>query len=374
MSIFIFEKRPMKKSDSVSLIEGITRDSYYGVDKDFLVNQQVLNMLKKFASIMYIYEISKDGKFCKVQTKKTQGKKYEMFVPCDLFNIIKVPKMNDIVQWLYDNQPVAYPEQWRYFPTEIQSISRYVVKIFQTNLKAIYLANKYCNHLYFSNDVYEVLMFYKTIVQQLKLSYHDRYAKFNQITIRKSFIDTCLKLDPTWHQLDAIALYDMNNQNVFTDDEYISNVDRLDWYKNPSKKFKAENTKEKKEELKKIIAENEAKNNAIKVQNDNRFLKELNQQVIDDLELVIFNVKTLPNRNQILFIFIDKDNNKRFFVEQFNFVFYVSNKSNIVENDYLVEYDETIHTPFIIQNYEVLRNLKFAVNDNHKRFMKNGKF
>ena len=374
MSIFTFEKRPIKKSDAVSLIEGIVKDRYYGVDKDFLVNQQVLNMLKKFANIMYVYEISKDKKFCKVRTQKTHGKKYEMFIPCDLFNIIKVPKMNDVVQWMYDNQPVAYPEQWRAFPTAIQSISRHIVKTFQTNLKAIYLINKYCNHLHFNNDKYEVLMFYKTIVQQLKLKYYDRYAKFNQQTIRKSFIDTCLKLDPTWHRLDAIALYDMNNRNVFADDEYISNADRLEWYKNPNKEFKAENTKEKKEELLKLIAENEAKNNALKVRNDTRFLKEINQNVIDELELTIFNVKTLPNRNQILFIFIDKDNNKRFFVDNFNFIFYVSNKTNIIENDYLTKYDESTHIPFIIQNYEVLKHLKFAVNDNYKRFMKKGKF
>jgi len=126
--------------------------------------------------------------------------------------------------------------------------------------------------------------------------------------------------------------------------------------------------------LLKLIAENEAKNNALKVRNDTRFLKELNQNVIDELELTIFNVKTLPNRNQILFIFIDKDNNKRFFVDDFNFIFYVSNKTNIIENDYLTKYDESTHIPFIIQNYEVLKHLKFAVNDNYKRFMKKGKF
>jgi hypothetical protein len=368
-----FESRAIKKGDTLALKSGITKDSLFQ-NGDYVLDNTTFNTLNSLPTLFYAYFISDDGLYCKVQTKKTKGKKYDEFLLCEFFNIVKAPKMNDVVAWFYDNQPVVNPTQWAPFKNDIAGIARFVVKIFQTNLKAIYLINKTCNHLYFNHDPFETLMFYKTIVQQLKMSYHSRYAAFNKQTIRKSFIDTCLQLDPMWHRLDAIALYDMNMRNVFKDDVYISNENRLEWYKDPTKKVKAESTKESMAELDDLIVKNEAKKAEATLAKDSRYLKELNQEIIDELELVIFNVKTLHNRNQILMIFIDKDNNKRFYIAPFNFIFYVSNKTSIIENDYIVDYDEATHIPFSIQNFDVLRTLKFAVNDNHKRFMKVGKF
>jgi len=372
--MFTFENRQLKKGDAVTLIDNIEKNQEYGENKEFLMTSNILYALKRLPSVFYVYFISKDLYYCKVQSKKTAGKKLDILIPREILKIIKVPKMNDIVNWLFDNQLVQYPEQWRAFPNEIQSISRYIVKIFQNNLKAIYLVNKNCNHLYYNNDRYEVLMFYKTLVQQLGITISSYYNKYNQLTIRKKFIDTCLKLNPMWHTLDAISIYDMNNHNVFKDEDYISNDDRLNWYLNPSSKLRADNTKEKKEEVKALIEKYAVRNLAERTKNDKRYISEINQQVIDELELVIFNVKTIPHRNQILFIFIDKDNNKRFFIDNFEFIFYVSNVSNIIENDYIVNFNKDKHIPFIVKNFEVLRNLKFAINDNHKRFMKKGSF
>lgn len=374
MTDFTYENRPIKKGDAVTVIPDVQRNVAYGKDKEFFMDNKNYNQLDKLYSIVYVYEISKDGEYCKVQTKKgTQGVKVETFFPVELFKIVKVPKMQDVVNWLYDNQLITYPEQWIFFKSEMQSISRYIIKIFQTNLRAIYLANKTCNHLYNSHDPLEILVFYKTLIQQLGLQYHKRYDKFNQMTKRKQFIDACLSINPMWHTRDAISIYELNNRGLLPGD-YISNNDRLEFYKDPKKKLKYENDKANLDKIKERITENEKVNKLRAMENDTRYIKELNQSVIDELELTVFNVKTLPNRNQILFIFIDKDNNKRFYVQDFNFTFFVSRGASILENDYIVEFDESMHIPFSIQSFEILKNLKFAVNDNHKRFMKLGSF
>ena len=366
MTELILENRPLKKNDPVTIVIQFKKGQKFG---PFLIDSTVYNYLEKVPTIAYVYKLSKDGHFCFLKKNK-KGKGDEIMIPTAFFKVVKVPKMNDVVTWLYDNQVVTFPEQWRIFKSDIQSVSRYIPKIFQTNLKAIYLVNKNCNHLYFNNDPFEVLMFYKTIVQQLGLTFHGRYNKFPTLSIRKQFIDAVLKIDPSWHRLDAISIYDLNNRNVFSNDEYMSNKDRLGFYKDPKKYQKSDEAVNHIELMKEFD-----KRDLTKIdKNDKRFIHELNQSVIDELELVIFNVKSLPNRNQILFIFIDKDNNKRFFVEQFSFVFYVSNKTSIIQNDYIEDYDEASHKAFIVQNFEVLRNLKFAVNESHKKFMKRGQF
>ncbi len=370
-NVYVYETRAFKKGDCVEL-QPVQLESTYGKSKDFLVDRTMKNLLGSVLSLMYVSAISKDAENIKIRKAKTKPGKYEdVWFPIEIFKIVKVPKMNDVVAWLYDNQPVQYPSHWLIFKNEVQSISRYIPKIFQTNLKAIYLINKECNHLHFNHDSFENLMYYKTIIQQLKLSFYDRYSEFNKMTKRKQFIEACQTINPTWHTSDAISIYEMNNRNVFSNEMYISNDDRLDFWKNPKKKLEFDqNNAILQERIKELAKEN----NKRKMLSDKRYIFELDQKVIDDLELVIFNVKTLPSRNQILFIFIDKDNNKRFYIEDFSYIFFISNQSSIINNDYIENFDTNKHMPFIVKSLEVLRTIKFAVQDSHKRFMKQGGF
>lgn len=375
---FVYETRQIKVGDSVTLISDIKLGSDYGIMKEFNIDSTIKSEIGKMSTLMYVYDVKLEEGYCKVQTKKgTQGIKFERDYPIELFKIVKVPKMNDIVSWLYNNQEVIYPEEWTLFKSDIEFISRFIVKIFQTNLKAIYLINKYNNHLYNNYNPIEVLMFYKTLIQQMGLSFYQRYDAFNAQTKRKDFIKAIQEIDSTWHTNDCISLYNLNNLGILSRDgsPYINNADRLAKYLDPHKQIVNEKTKGSEfENLKKIIIENEKINAQLKTANDKRFIKELSQDIIDELELTIFNVKTLPGRNQVLYIFIDKYNNKRFYISDFLFEFYVSGYTNIIDNDYIMPLDEKVHRKFFIRDMDVLKTLKFAVNDNHKRFMKLGKF
>lgn len=375
---FTYETRNLKNGDAVILVDGIKKNTEVGPGKEFYIDNTIMSELNKMYGLVYIYEVSDDNLYCRIQNKKgPQGVKNERFFPIELFRIVKVPKMADVVTWMYDNKLIHYPVQWSFFKGEISSISRFVIKIFQTNLKAIYLINKYNNHLYDDHDPLEVLVFYKTLIQQIGLQYHKRYDAFNAQTKRKEFIKICQELDSSWHTNDCISLYEMNNAGIFSRDgeRFVSNADRIEIYKDPKKSIFDEKSKDKSfNVLRDLIMENEKAVYDAKMANDTRFIKVINQEIIDELELTIFNVKTIPARNQILYIFIDKFNNKRFHITEFLFEFYVSSSSKIVENDYLVNYDPDKYKKFFIRDFGVLKTLKFAVNDNHKRFMKLGRF
>lgn len=372
--MFIYEERLPKRGDTIEMRQIKLNDSY----GNFSCTYDILNKLKRNKSLMFVRKVTKDGNMIQIGSKKT-GNFDEMFIPSSFFRVVKVPKTNDIVNWLYDNQLINYPEQWTPFKTQVDSISRYVVSIFQNNLRALHMINKYTNHLYFTNDSFELLIYYKTVVQQLGLVHSERYAKFNSRSIKSKFIKICLEINPLWHTRDAIGLYmiyelflrKQHDTLILTDN--LTSVQIVSFYNDPKLKAQYFNQKEIQADLTNRIIELQKENDLIQVSNDTRFIKILDQNIIDELELVVFNVKTLPHQNKILFIFIDKDNNKRFYLEDFNYVFYVSNNSNIIHNDYIEDYDDKKHQAFVIRKFDILRTLKFSVNDNYKRFMKKGK-
>lgn len=368
---FIYENRSPIKSDLVEMKNIKIGDSYL----NFSVTPEILSKLEKNSSLMYVRKINPDATMIQIGSKKT-GNFDEMFLPMEFFKIVKVPKTNDVVNWLYDNQLIEFPIQWLPFKTQIDSISRFIGSTFQNNLKAIYLINTYTNNLYFNNDSFEVLIFYKTIVQQLGLFQSDRYSKFNTRSPKQSFIKTCLEINPKWHTKDAISTYILHELSLRGSisldlDEVFTTQQRITFYSDP----KAKETylqKNEKVDIKDRIINMQNKDKFNKIANDDRYLKDLNQEVIDELELVIFNIKTLPQLNKILIIFIDKDNNKRFYLENFSYKFYISNQTSIINNDYIESFNESKHRLFVVNDISILKTLKFAVNDNYKKFMKKG--
>jgi len=357
----ILSGKAILKGDAISLNDDVVKNATYN---GYFISPAIYSKLKKLPSLLYVTELNSDAL---VSIKTREGRKISESYPSFLFNGVVIPKTHDVINWLFDAQLISYPVQWNEFLPEINKLTRYIPKMFQNNLKAVYLVNKFQNHLYQNDDSREVLMFYKTLIQNLKISYNERYQKFNKMVARQSFINVCLEIDTSWNTLDAISLYNLNNYNIFKDDTYISNAELVTFYKNPKAKSKFLN--ESREKMSAFIKEQEAVQYKIKLEGDSRFLKELNQNVINALELSIFNVKTIPTKNQILMIFIDKDNNKRYFIQPVKFVMYISNGPSIINNDYIVNFDPLVHTPLLIQNLDILRNLKFAITANYKQFM-----
>ena len=101
---------------------------------------------------------------------------------------------------------------------------------------------------------------------------------------------------------------------------------------------------------------------------------DIDQDIINQYELTIYDVMALENTNKILFIFIDKDNNKRMYLEDFYYEFYISKNTSIIKNDYIVDYDKNTHIKYSFMDMDVLKKFNFAANSNYKSFMQGGKF
>ena len=107
---------------------------------------------------------------------------------------------------------------------------------------------------------------------------------------------------------------------------------------------------------------------------NDRFLKELNHQIIHDLELSLFDIAFLEKQQQFLYIFIDKDNNKRYYKEPFKVEFYISKLNGIVNNDFRIKLNDMNKDQFIkyiITDYKLLTTLQFALRNNYKQFYQN---
>ncbi len=101
---------------------------------------------------------------------------------------------------------------------------------------------------------------------------------------------------------------------------------------------------------------------------DSRYLKELNQTVIDDLELILFDVSLLKKTNRVLFTFIDAMNQKKYFMTPFLADIYLSKKDGVINNDYIEDLnDDFIH--YVINDIKMYTKLKFTLNSSYKRIL-----
>jgi hypothetical protein len=101
---------------------------------------------------------------------------------------------------------------------------------------------------------------------------------------------------------------------------------------------------------------------------DSRFLKNFNQEVIDSLELVLFNVSLLKKTNQVLLIFIDKDNQKKYYRVPFSAHFYISKKKGVINNDYIEQLTDDYFS-YAIRDIKLYNKLKFMLNTSYKRIL-----
>ena len=170
-------------------------------------------------------------------------------------------------------------------------------------------------------------------------------------------------------------MYLLNNKGCLTSttDIWLSNEDLIERRNNPNASILKSSSSEEFKKIRARILQIEQEKMELKIKNDPKYLKELSQEIIDQYELTIFNVVDIPDQNKTLYIFIDKDFSKKYFLSEFKFTFYISNKSGVVNNSFIVPFDPKVHGQYEIHDFALLKTLKYAINENHKRFMKGEK-
>lgn len=268
-------------------------------------------------------------------------------------------KLKNLLDWLMDGGSEEIPKLFLYYKKEIKSITWYLSNSFLNNLTFIRLLNKHINSFYI-NDEFQIIKTYKLLINQQRLTSRDISHNFYQKNIRSKFVTRLLELN-IMDEGDAKSLYKLVEVNLIQADlekviagtygeKINSNEDTLD-----------------KEALTKALVNIDEKLDEEKFKD--KILKTLTQEVIDELELTIFDVKTLKKKNMVLYIFIDKNNNKRFYFEPFEYSFYISNNFSVLENDYIVDMDEKKHIKYTITDYNLATKFKIILNDAYKKHM-----
>lgn len=110
--------------------------------------------------------------------------------------------------------------------------------------------------------------------------------------------------------------------------------------------------------------------NPVKTQKDtyhnDKFLPYLNQDIITDLSLSLFDIRILKNENKFLYIFIDKYNRKRYFKDNFKAEFFISKKTGVINNSY-IEPNSEEYIKYIVTNYLDLNKIRYLLEQDYKK-------
>lgn len=127
------------------------------------------------------------------------------------------------------------------------------------------------------------------------------------------------------------------------------------------------NTEQELDELNEQIRNMREQEQLNKMESDERYLKELNQDVIDKLQLIPVDAKILENINKVLYIFVDEFNTKRFYVEDYKYEFVISSNRSEIYNDYIMNIDPNIHVGVCIKDSKLVKKLKSNLTNSFKR-------
>ncbi len=100
--------------------------------------------------------------------------------------------------------------------------------------------------------------------------------------------------------------------------------------------------------------------------NEDKFLPYLDQSIITDLSLSLFDIRILRNENKFLYIFIDKHNRKRYFKDNFKAEFFISKKSGVINNSYIEENSED-YIKYIVTNHLDLNNIRYLLDQEYRK-------
>jgi len=99
------------------------------------------------------------------------------------------------------------------------------------------------------------------------------------------------------------------------------------------------------------------------------FIHQLNNDIIKQYGLTLFDISVLKNSNEFLYTFIDLNNNKKYYKEPFSIEFFINLKTGILNNDF-IEDVSTDFQKYLINDISEINNLRFLLSKVYKQFMK----
>jgi len=220
-----------------------------------------------------------------------------------------------------------------------------------------------------SHDPYQILEFYKKLIQENGIKAYQLYKFFPNRTYQTSINTLISKKGYTVREakeyyinrkvvnpLELNALLENKATKKSEDMEIINKVISEGLVFEKRKSESSEN-----------IVEIEQESNNI-IEND-LFITQMNGEIIKRLGLTLFDIAVLRKSNEFLYTFIDSKNKKRYYKEPFKVEFFINLKTGVLNNNYIEDVSENFQK-YIITDIQDLSSLKFLLSKIYKQFMK----
>ena len=266
-------------------------------------------------------------------------------------------KIGDLISYLFSSSD-KIPEE---FIFQEKNVKKYVFYLFEYIWhfpKMIEYFQKY-NHLFnreIEQNTFEFLKFFKQILRDNNISRYQFKSEFFNFYQELQKIKK-LEDEASKRKIQLIDLVtELKLASIKSENIKLNEIKKVN---------KDENIKEK------IILAQKQQAQEIQKQTKTkkRVLKEINEDIINELQLTLIDVFSDEKHNQLVYIFLDKDFKKCYYIEPFNYDFFISKKFGIINNDYLEPYNEQDFIKYRIFNFWDYQRLRNAINQNYKRFM-----
>jgi hypothetical protein len=275
------------------------------------------------------------------------------------------PTVKDVMTWLFDGKPeIELPYLLANRQYKLKPLINSVIQKFRTNPKTLNLLNGLINNMHSSHSESQILVFLKSYIQINKITKYMLDQSWFPKSKREIFIEKygAQKGDLESGFNDVVAQFDLLSTGKFDDKLSLSLMESLE----------TNNLKEK-EEIELLNSQLEEffiKEQENKISNDPRFIKELNEEIIKDLNLSLIDIKSIERTNKILLVFLDKSNLKKYYLFDFVYEFVISNVFSIIGNDYVMPFYKEIHQPYIVTDMKTLDAIKRTLRDERDKFYK----
>jgi hypothetical protein len=268
-------------------------------------------------------------------------------------------KFYEVINWIFSHEKI--PEHFLAQKSQLNSLVPYITEQFWMIPKATKYLNDHTNDLFNIPDPIEHLKLLKKIVIFQKITKNQFWS---YIPERKRDIIKEIEERDNLGENDARAkerlmkIKSINASSYFKVAPTKKNIDvnNSDIKESVSVALAAHKSKEEKERFTKIL-------------NSDKYIRELTQDVIDELELVLFDVSLLKKTNRVLFTFIDYQNYKRYYTTPFSAKIYISKKDGVINNNYIESLNGQDFEQYLINEINQFTRLKYGLNNSYKRIL-----
>jgi len=284
---------------------------------------------------------------------KTEVKKLKS-IKKEKNKIVKL-KIDDVISWLFfpDDKILQNIINRK---TDLGNMFFRLPKVFYKFPLLVIQLNK-LNDLYDSWDNIDILYEYRRLIEFNNITIQDVTNIRWNVLQRENFITEYSSKSSDYQRIEYASLYHLNSKIKSLG--FNLNLESL----NPESLKNNDLDQDLKENILNI---NKIKKE-LKFKNDDRFLQEITQEIIDQLELTIFDVKLLRRTNEVLYIFLAKNSEKKYYKEHMKIDFFYSKNDYIMLNDYIQPYDSSIHTKYTIIENNHYYQLKKAIFSNFNK-------